>query len=927
MVWRQPASPPRDDSRQPRRGGRGGGHSLLLERRLGPGTGTGPSTDVDPDTAAGQDARRVRPTRQPASEPSGAAATPKLDVVATVNGEKITREDLARECLRHYGKDVLESLVNLYLIRQECERLGLSVTRQEVDEEIERLAKRFGLPVEQWYKMLKQERGIDPAQYATDIVWPTLALRKLAGERLKVTPEEFQEAYEMQYGPAIKARLIAVKDPAKAKELHAKAVAAPETFGDLAKNHSEDTPSASDNGWIPPIRKHAGHEEIEQAVFSMKDGEISPVIQVAGQCVILKREEAMPGRNVEFDLVKPNLEKFIEERKLRTVAHDVFRELQERAKVENYFNDPAKRDTGIAAVLNGRQITVRTLAEECITRHGEEVLEGTINRKLLEQACKKRGIDGDRRRPGGRGSPRGGDVGRPAARTGSPTSRPGSPWPPSGKASRATCTIRDSVWPSVALMKLSEGDVSITEEDIEKGFEANYGPRVRCLAIVLDDLRRASRSGEWPERNRPPRTSATWPSNTRSSRAARSSAGQVPPIRKHGGQPVLEKEAFALAPGEISGIIQADDKYVILFCEGQTETGQGRARNEVRALIVEDLREKKLHAGHGQVLPAVAGPRGDRQLPLRQVAVALAGRQAGPERPQPRTGACRWNSARGPAGVARPPGRTRGRRAALIRLLVPRGGAVEAAEVDAAADLLLQELDPRFEPFEVALEAQQDHLLGRSLLGTRHGGIAEVALQGREQKQRVLAAVGQGDLAFLLAEQDRFFRAAAPLGVVLAADVDHVGEVDQSDLPADGLDPLAPVVVVDRVGGDGHEALVVAQPVAAKRLELVEEHALLGGLLRAVLGVALGGFPARRGSRTARPRPPPRRRRRSETARSSAPDCRIAVANPPVNCSSWAMYSRAMGSFVVARISWRMATSRSCVEMANCIRSASVRKK
>ena len=43
------------------------------------------------------------------------------------------------------------------------------------------MAKSFSLPVDQWLKLLKQEREVQPEQYANDIIWPTLALRKLAG--------------------------------------------------------------------------------------------------------------------------------------------------------------------------------------------------------------------------------------------------------------------------------------------------------------------------------------------------------------------------------------------------------------------------------------------------------------------------------------------------------------------------------------------------------------------------------------------------------------------------------------------------------------------------------------------------------------------------------------------------------------------------
>ena len=83
------------------------------------------------------------------------------------------------------------------------------------------------------------------------------------------------------------------------------------------------------------------------------------------------------------------IERMIEERKLRRAAHDVFHELQKKAKVENYYNDPSRRGTGIVAMLNGRKITLGQLAEACLERHGKEVLEGSINRKLIEQACKK----------------------------------------------------------------------------------------------------------------------------------------------------------------------------------------------------------------------------------------------------------------------------------------------------------------------------------------------------------------------------------------------------------------------------------------------------------------------------------------------------------------------------------------------------------
>ena len=56
---------------------------------------------------------------------------------------------------------------------------------------------------------------------------------------------------------------------------------------------------------------------------------------------------------------------------------------------------------------------------------------------------------------------------------------------------------------------------------------------------------------------------------------------------------MLEQEAFALKPGELSGVIQVDQSFVILLCEGFTEPAKVTL-DEVRADIQKDLLDKKL---------------------------------------------------------------------------------------------------------------------------------------------------------------------------------------------------------------------------------------------------------------------------------------------------------------------------------------------
>ena len=101
--------------------------------------------------------------------------------------------------------------------------------------------------------------------------------------------------------------------------------------------------------------------------------------------------------------------------------------------------------------------------------------------------------------------------------------------------------LRDSVWPSAALKKLTGGTIQVSNDDLAKSFEANYGERVRCRAIVLGDMRRSQEV--WAKARQNPSIDffgdlAEQYSIEPQSKALR---GEVPPIRRNGGQPQLEE--------------------------------------------------------------------------------------------------------------------------------------------------------------------------------------------------------------------------------------------------------------------------------------------------------------------------------------------------------------------------------------------------
>ena len=154
-----------------------------------------------------------------------------LQVMAVVNGEQITRTELGRECIRRYGEEVLESMVNRQLIADACAQQGIQITDADVSAEIDKVARRFGLSRDRWLALLREERGFSEEQYRREVLWPMLALRQLVADRDRShRREELKKAFESEFGAKVKARLIAVDSQQKADQVARRRVANPDRF-------------------------------------------------------------------------------------------------------------------------------------------------------------------------------------------------------------------------------------------------------------------------------------------------------------------------------------------------------------------------------------------------------------------------------------------------------------------------------------------------------------------------------------------------------------------------------------------------------------------------------------------------------------------------------------------------------------------------
>lgn len=278
------------------------------------------------------------------------------DAIAIVNDQVITRADLADECVARKGKEILETLINRALIEQALKANKKEVTAAEIDQEIDSVAGRFGIARQQWLQTLDKERGISPFQYARDVIYPQIAMRKLCEGRVQVTEEDVKAAFESHYGDKLRCRLIMVDSLSKAQAVWEELKKNPGGFEKVAQEQSMDLATRSLGGLLgEPINRHAQPRTVSDAAFAQlldgidpndkdpshkpKDGDFTGPIQASeGTYLILRREGLIPAEtrvSLKDESVKKQLHSVVYEAKLKEMMGVVFQDLIEKSEIEN----------------------------------------------------------------------------------------------------------------------------------------------------------------------------------------------------------------------------------------------------------------------------------------------------------------------------------------------------------------------------------------------------------------------------------------------------------------------------------------------------------------------------------------------------------------------------------------------------------------
>jgi hypothetical protein len=276
-----------------------------------------------------------------------AAPTPTVDkneVVAVVNGQPISRQDLGEELIARFGKEQLQLFINRRIIDQAAKEKGIIVTEQEVKDDIRDVMRLGQFQSEKEFEthFLKKEKNCTLFEYKEDVVRPALIMRKLAGQRLNVSEEEIKQAFDFKYGDKVQCRIIFEQNKRIADGIYRDILLSTrgisQGFLEAARRQS-NAQLAANAGMIPPLGHTGSNDIIEQRAFSLRDGEMSEVLAGPGGHVIVYRENAVPADDKHtLDKERDALRVELMDKKMRAEVPKIFKELKDKAKVDDFLN-------------------------------------------------------------------------------------------------------------------------------------------------------------------------------------------------------------------------------------------------------------------------------------------------------------------------------------------------------------------------------------------------------------------------------------------------------------------------------------------------------------------------------------------------------------------------------------------------------------
>ncbi len=258
-------------------------------------------------------------------------------VAAVVNGDPIMMDELFDLMYAQNGEEILDQLITRQLVIQEAERLGVAVSEDDLDAEIETIIDESFMGSEDDFLMLLDQYGVTMEAFREDARLNLLA-REIAMEQAELTEEEgrafFEENrhfYEQQ--EEVEARHILVETEAEAEEV-ARLLDEGGDFAELAEEYSTDESNKDDGGYLGFFSRGRMVEPFEEVAFSLELGEYSEPVETDFGFHIIEVLDRKEKEEVSYEDVSEQVMEAMADEQVSIVLNELLPELYEQADIE-----------------------------------------------------------------------------------------------------------------------------------------------------------------------------------------------------------------------------------------------------------------------------------------------------------------------------------------------------------------------------------------------------------------------------------------------------------------------------------------------------------------------------------------------------------------------------------------------------------------
>ncbi len=267
-------------------------------------------------------------------------ASPQEPVLAQINGQKLSAGAFNKTLTQLYGMHLFSQWVQVTLLQQACAKEGIHVGKGVVDAEEEKILQRLSaehVPQGQRHAALARVlamRGKTVPQFRLEL-WRSAYVKALAKGHIHVTKKQIQEAYNINFGPKVKAVDIVVgsiRDAVTVRHLIMKENKNPEQ---VARAMSLDQQTAQNGGVVLiPLDNPTLPKVLLHTAARLTPGKLSPSIPINGEFHLLWLLEKIPAQKVSMNKVRPIIVKKISQALVNQWGQREIARLWQAAKIK-----------------------------------------------------------------------------------------------------------------------------------------------------------------------------------------------------------------------------------------------------------------------------------------------------------------------------------------------------------------------------------------------------------------------------------------------------------------------------------------------------------------------------------------------------------------------------------------------------------------